>query len=381
MQSHASRHVVSDYLKDLHPDLSEPFPTEVISDEVAEAHGRRAIPKLIAVLALDELPDDKRAHALRVFNGLLSTQEHKTNAVAEGAAAPLCRLVSQCRDEEVRRLACSALASLAQVMAGRKGIVAVGGLAVLTEALQTTPEQAAGALRSFAASNDGNALLNEARSSVVPALVGLLDQPCDPAFTLAAFENAVATLEGMTRTDDGVLAALDADVPRCLVATARRGLTGDLRFEARLMDTLQLVAMGLEQICHHAQGKTACREAEAHKVLADMLTLHHRETIKHAAAALAGLAVEKESKVNVMLFAGVSLVRLMRGQDAELASNARDCMAAAAEHLEARRTAEMLLSMEERELLLWKGPPPETPPDYRYHVELPKFKPGDARPE
>ncbi len=30
---------------------------------------------------------------------------------------------------------------------------------------------------------------------------------------------------------------------------------------------------------------------------------------------------------------------------------------------------------DERELLLWRGPPPETPPDYRYHVELPKFIP------
>ncbi|PNW86246.1 hypothetical protein CHLRE_02g078600v5 [Chlamydomonas reinhardtii] len=375
MQSHSSRHVVSEHLKDLHPDLSEPFPKHVIEDEVAEAHGRRAIPKLVAVLALPELPDDQRAHALRVLNGLLSTQEHKTNAVAEGAAPPLCQLASQCRDDEVRRLSCSALASLGQVMAGRNGIVAAGGLPVLTEALQTTPEQAAAALKSFAASNDGAAQLNLERAAIVPALVTLLSQPTDPAFTLTAFSNALSTLEGMTRTDDGVLAALDGGVPACLVALARRGLEGDLKFEGRLMELLQLVATCLEQICHHADGKAACRQAEAHKVLAELLTLQHREIIKHAAAALMGLAVEKESKVNVMLYAGVSLVRLMRGSDAELAANARDTVAAAAEHLEARRTAEMLLSMEERELLLWRGPPPETPPDYRYHVDLPKFTP------
>ncbi|GFR47305.1 hypothetical protein Agub_g8992 [Astrephomene gubernaculifera] len=375
MQSHASRHVVSDFLKDLHPDLSQPFPKGVIADEVAEAHGRRAIPKLIAVLALPDLPDDQRAHALRIFNSLLSTQEHKTNAVAEGAAAPLCRLVNECRDAEVRRLSCTALASLAQVMAGRQSIVSVGGLAVLTEALQTTPEQAAGALRSFALSNDGNSLLNAVRSLVVPALVQLLLQPADPAFTLAACENAAATLEGMTRTDEGVLAALAAGVPRCLVALTRRGLEGDLRFEGRLMDLLQRVATCFEQICHHPEGKAAAREADAHKALADLLSLQHRETIKHSAAALMGLAVEKESKVNIMLFAGVQLVRLMRGQDGELAANARDTVAAACEHLEARRTAEMLLSLEERELLLWKGPPPETPPDYRYHIDIPKWHP------
>ncbi len=49
----------------------------------------------------------------------MGTQEHKTNAVAEGAAAPLCRLLSESRDVEVRRLSCKALASLAQVCGGR----------------------------------------------------------------------------------------------------------------------------------------------------------------------------------------------------------------------------------------------------------------------
>lgn len=46
MQSHASRHVVSEFLKDLHPDLSAPFPKGVIEDEIAEAYGRRSIPKV-----------------------------------------------------------------------------------------------------------------------------------------------------------------------------------------------------------------------------------------------------------------------------------------------------------------------------------------------
>lgn len=136
MQSHASRHVVSEFLKDLHPDLSEPFPKVylstpfcskkpyhnigwypsqgVITDEIALAYGRRGITKasgpaslhaqamhvlqfisrmasttlvhhhlpclilqLVAVLALpDDVleSEDERAHALRIFNALLSTQ-------------------------------------------------------------------------------------------------------------------------------------------------------------------------------------------------------------------------------------------------------------------------------------------------------------------
>ncbi len=75
MQSHASRHVCSEFLKDLHPDLSPPFPKvrstnslrlgfaaarplsdassllddtpqEPIKDEIAVAYGRRGIIKV-----------------------------------------------------------------------------------------------------------------------------------------------------------------------------------------------------------------------------------------------------------------------------------------------------------------------------------------------
>jgi len=62
-----------------------------------------ARPQLIAVLALDEteLPDEDRAHALRVFNSLLSTQEQKTDAICQGAPAPLTKLVRESQDWEV----------------------------------------------------------------------------------------------------------------------------------------------------------------------------------------------------------------------------------------------------------------------------------------
>ena len=72
MQSHASRHVASEFLKDRHPDLSPPFPKvfyitvvvvrlrcnapedsrwsmqEVIKDEIAVAFGRRGVIKVWA---------------------------------------------------------------------------------------------------------------------------------------------------------------------------------------------------------------------------------------------------------------------------------------------------------------------------------------------
>jgi hypothetical protein len=74
--------------------------------------------QLIAVLALsaDDLPEEgDRAHALRVFLGLLTTQEQKLDAIAEGACAPVTALVRTTSNAEVLSLACETLGSLSQV--------------------------------------------------------------------------------------------------------------------------------------------------------------------------------------------------------------------------------------------------------------------------
>lgn len=95
MQSHASRHVVSERLEDRHPDNSAPFPKAALTDEIALAYGRRGVQKLVDVISLpdDALPDDSKAHALRVLLGLLSTQEQKMDAVQIGSVPPLVHLV------------------------------------------------------------------------------------------------------------------------------------------------------------------------------------------------------------------------------------------------------------------------------------------------
>jgi hypothetical protein len=55
----------------------------VIPDEIAEAYGRKGVTKLVNVLGLpaSDLSDEKRAHALRVLIGLLTTQEQKVRCV------------------------------------------------------------------------------------------------------------------------------------------------------------------------------------------------------------------------------------------------------------------------------------------------------------
>eukprot|EP00197_Chlamydomonas_leiostraca_P007726 CAMPEP_0202885606 /NCGR_PEP_ID=MMETSP1391-20130828/41748_1 /ASSEMBLY_ACC=CAM_ASM_000867 /TAXON_ID=1034604 /ORGANISM="Chlamydomonas leiostraca, Strain SAG 11-49" /LENGTH=353 /DNA_ID=CAMNT_0049568857 /DNA_START=134 /DNA_END=1192 /DNA_ORIENTATION=- len=349
MQSHASRHVASEFLKDLHPDLSEPFPKDVITEEIAIAYGRRGITKLVAVLALpdDLLPDeDERAHALRMFNALLSTQEQKTDAAAQGASDPLIALVTRSPSEEVRRLAAQGLASIAQVMGGRQAVIDAGGIPALTAALNTAPEAAAGALKVFASCNDGVALLGPSLDSVVPALVTLITKPMGAGVTVGAYIAGVEALQGVSTTDTGITACLAHGVPAALVALAQRALTGDLRLEGTAMAVLEACAAATEQVAHHADGKKAVREAGGITMLGAMLgqCAFHRPSLLKATAALMACAVEKESKCDVMREAGARLVALLReGSDPQLVPNARAALAASAEHLEARRALGDLL--------------------------------------
>lgn len=371
MQSHASRHVVSEFLKDLHPYLDPPFPKEVIKDEIAVAYGRRGTHKLIAVLSLEELPDDDRAHCLRVFNSLLTTQETKLDAVSDGAVPALLQLVASAQSFEVRRLSCESLASLNQVLQGRQALVEDGGLPVLTGALQTTPEASAGAFRVMASCMDGVILLMSHLELVVPALTYMINNaPTDKSiFTLKACENAAATLAGITTKDEGIIQALESHVPRCIVNLAVRGLAGDFKFENEVMGMLEQCSYCLQQLSHHAMGKTAIREADGIRVLCKMLGLGQPETTKRALSALMGITIEKESK-RPTAEAGVGpLARLVRGKDADISANAKAVLINCCEDLKARRQIEM--SFTSSELLELLGPLKPTPPDYRYNIALP----------
>jgi hypothetical protein len=104
--------------------------------------------QLVEVLALEpvDILDEQRAHALRVLLGLLKTQEHKADATQAGLAPTLTRLVRESDSEEVKRLSCDCLASIAQLRGGRQAVVEASGVEVLTTALTSVPVAAAAAL-------------------------------------------------------------------------------------------------------------------------------------------------------------------------------------------------------------------------------------------
>ena len=57
------------------------------------------------------------------------------------------------------------------------------------------------------------------------------------------------------------------------------------------------------------------------------------------------------------------------------------CVCSAAEHLEARRILDQLMTKEEQKDVLFKGPLPKAPPDYRYSVLVPQFSKQTYKPK
>ncbi len=71
-----------------------------------------------------------------------------------------------------------------------------------------------------------------------------------------------ADAAGMTSTEAGVLDALQHGVPRCLVVLSKRALRQELAGNALLLGVLDVAARCLCQLCSHADGKAAVRNAE-----------------------------------------------------------------------------------------------------------------------
>ena len=147
MQSHASRHVVSEHLKDRFP-LADggAFQQGVIPLEIARSYGRRGIPKLVDVLKyfLDPNAPAKPdvALALRVLRDELSNQEKKGQAITYGSCPVLTALLKN-EDKEIRKLACEVLASLATFFMGRLSMIQCGTIESLVPAVANTTEEAA----------------------------------------------------------------------------------------------------------------------------------------------------------------------------------------------------------------------------------------------
>ena len=317
MQGHASRHESSEFLKDRHPLVGGFFPAKPIPGEIADAYGRRAVPKLVEALRQEGLPTGDVCLALRVLLGQMSDQEKKGQAVAHGVCAVLAQLLGH-KELDVRELSCELLGNLAGYLSGREAIAKAGAVGTLVGALEGTAEAAAKCLWAIAKAKDGSEALLRSQANVVPSLVQLLaragEEAGDAACPEAAQSMAVATIAGMCSFEEGIVAALESQAIAAVLAVGgRRGAGGGLqRASARFV----------MQMCHHPHGKIQVLEGGGIACL-ERLLRGEEEYARLAAAGLMGLATEADAKVPIAEVCLPALLAHLSSKDINTAENAQ----------------------------------------------------------
>mmetsp|Transcript_26183 Transcript_26183/g.56787 ORF Transcript_26183/g.56787 Transcript_26183/m.56787 type:complete len:357 (-) Transcript_26183:77-1147(-) len=343
--THAARYGASEFLKDRHPDLSEPFPKGVIEEEIAIAFGRRHVPKLVDVISLpdDRLPTHQLATALRYLLSLLSNQETKCECVTYDSAPFLVHHLTS-EDPYVRQLSALTLASLAQLMLGRAEVVASQGIPSLTEMLEDAdPEARAAAsycLEMVSSGPEGASAVLSCESKVLQKEVEMLE---DPITTDEAQLSAVLTLTNCTTCDGGIYQALDAQVPPTLLRLASAQDSND---EMRIA-----IARCLRNMAHHPYGKVQVFEAGAIPVLTTFLQSENELLQQCAAACLMGLTVEEDAKLPTVEAAGSDLVEMLHHPNPDVAENVLATIHNSCEDMQARKIIEGLLGDDDREFI------------------------------
>ncbi|KAK9815479.1 hypothetical protein WJX72_004416 [[Myrmecia] bisecta] len=307
--SHASRHKCPESLKFRHPNPDTQFPKGVIPTEIAVAYGRRAVPKLVAVLRVPDLPAQQLAECLTLLNSLLTSQEGKVDAVNERAAVPLVRYL-QSPDASVRQLSCQALASLALVLSGRASIMEAGGVEALSAALSTTASAAAACLEVMSANYDGAVALLQSEAGVIAALVQLIKDRDKAKDGLEAAHHAIACLTHLTALPASVDGALQAAVPRATVQLAQKAMHPSALAAYPATEDIRLrCARCLQHLCQSADGKVAVLEAAGLDALALLCSerFGSEDIIRCASAALASVTVQPAAKVPAVRLAGAQL--------------------------------------------------------------------------
>ena len=334
-QSHATRFYDGQALQERHPDLSEPFHGDVVKDEIAIAFGRRHVHKLVELVSLpkEDLTPEKRATALRYLLGVLTNQESKAEAIGTNVAAPLVVHITDDSDD-VRRIACEVMASLATSRDGRTSLIAADAVtATAMKMLKDRNPEVRGAacsfLAAFSSAHDGaRHVLEAADGSVFEKIVKLLDDDATPT---SAKTSACETLGGCTLTDEGVHAGLEARLPKALLRVLDRE-------EARMSSELRTqVAHVLKNLCQVEIGRTQCLVAGAVKAMAPLLRNTDADVRLQASGCLQAIALERDAKMPVCEAARVNLVMLLRDPVVGVVQNAVAAIRASSDLPDARR--------------------------------------------
>ncbi len=321
-----SQHRVSEFLTDRHPYRQAPFPRGIFRKEVSRAFGHRAFPKLVSVLAQDDLGTDEKREALEALSALLTTQESKIRGIAAGSAAAAAR---RCADGDhiVRAWACVVLSQLASLAQGKRAISAAGVLGRINQLLADehveVRENAALIYSNLTDTREGVQLAIE--NEAIPSLVAALSDQ-----DIEVVDRCLLALVAITRTDAGLCIALSADA-----------LTPLLRL-SQLPELAFPVSQVLCNLVAHPQGKKEAANSGAVEALSPLLMDPDAEIRRVVSGALMHISVCEEGKVAIDEFASSNLVLALRDSNPYVVKNVEAAIRGTAEYPAARANFDKL---------------------------------------
>lgn len=145
MQSHASRHAVSEFLRDRYPCCNIATRQKFDQDrgpaqDVKVAYGRQGIPQILAGL---QTPSATAAESMAALNLVLATQEMKAEAIRLEAPRVLIQYLCPTFNARVVRAACCNLTQLIRLIDGCLATVLHGGIGALISVLHVAPKEVA----------------------------------------------------------------------------------------------------------------------------------------------------------------------------------------------------------------------------------------------
>ena len=321
MQNSRTLHSTSDRLEDRYPYYPEdacnkaPFAKEIRPDEVFEAFGRQALPKLVRLLQYAPLSEAKRVEALTLLAGDLLTTERAAEAVTAGALEAAAALFES-GNAEIRALSARCVGAMLSVRSGRLRAAkscAASLVGLLADEARGVRAAAACGVRALAAAADGAALL-AAQPALVAALVAALPDRDGCAEVDA---QVLLALESVSRSPAGVAACLAARAERTLVGIAAAADRRHAGSAAQVTWNLASLPAGTRRVI----------EAGAVPVLAGIMR-RDAAARRVAAGALLAASVDKAGKQAIGAGAVVDQLcetLLLRGADADAAVRTNVC--------------------------------------------------------
>lgn len=316
-----TQHKASEFTKDRHPHVAEPqhFTSIPHAHEVATAFGKRTVPKYASLLALEGLHPDKRLQSLMAFNELLTTQEHKAEAIDEGVVQTCVNLFVH-SSAGVREYSARVVGNLVQLKQGRERVSECDGIKELVRLLQDgevkVREAAALALDNLSnfrnSKRDVIASFEEAVTELVDAMFDTASKSKSDPSPLVIY-HVVGTIANITAilTDTAMVKALKAGAVKKLTTLMEPEQNSEPALLVKVLNALWNLSL-------QEQAKTPIIEADAIPLIVECIANATKSDAtdprirRYGSGALLSLSVHEKCKVQLQdPFAVHTICRLL----------------------------------------------------------------------